>query len=133
MVLWMHHVSLVSFSSKFFWRVFFGPVGGLMFFGGKDRRVDAPRELLLGFFGGKNTALSVSLEAAMPKGGETAGGEDPDRQEQQIQIGRPKSEGVFKQKSSINPLPPVQISVQRKSDENNLPKIHPSYSLLVLR
>jgi hypothetical protein len=75
----------------------------------------------------------VSLEAAMPKGGETAGGEDPDRQEQQIQIGRPKSEGVFKQKSSINPLPPVQISVQRKSDENNLPKIHPSYSLLVLR
>jgi hypothetical protein len=41
----------------------------------------------------------VSLEAAMPKGGETAGGEDPDRQEQQIQIGRPKSEGVFKHQS----------------------------------
>jgi hypothetical protein len=71
---------LISFSSKFFGARFLS-VGGSMFFGGKNHGANAPREQILGFFGGKNTALFALLEVAVPKGGETAGGKDADWQE----------------------------------------------------
>jgi hypothetical protein len=118
---------LISFSGKFFLRVFFGPVGGLMFFGGKNHRANAPRINPRVFLAAKTQRYSRRWKQQHRRAAKqrAARSRSAGKCEQQIQIVRPKSEGAFRQNQ---PSPPVQISVQR--NQTKISPIHP-YPLLV--
>jgi hypothetical protein len=115
----MHHISLFPFLVVFLARVF-GPVGGLMFFGGKNHRANAPRINPRVFWRQKHNAIRVAGSSSA-EGRRNNGRQDPDRLENTSNKSRSSDQNQKVRSDKINHHPQYRFlcrEIRRKSPQS---------------